>query len=233
MPESESGSVRERKEIIRVFDTIAEEFCHSRRRVWKSLEDAGPFEGQTVLDLGAGSGRNVRYLLEKGAALVVAADVSSEMIKVLTSNLKEEFRGTVHPLRCDAIHLPFQASTFDKVIFVATIHHIPNRTSRLRAMEEVRRVLKDGGTVLITAWSLIQKRFLRALPGMVAGWFKGREFGDTYVPWGGERRFYHLFKLGELRSLVERAGFLIEKAYGERVSSRLLAENWVVLARKV
>ncbi len=107
----------ERKDIIRVFDSIAEKFYHARRRVWKSVEDAGPVEGNIVLDLGAGSGRNTKYLVEKGATLVVAADLSIEMVKVLASNLKSNERKIVHLVRCDALYLPFLESTFDKVIF--------------------------------------------------------------------------------------------------------------------
>lgn len=223
----------ERKDVIRVFDSIAEEFCHVRRRVWKSVEDAGPVERNVVLDLGAGSGRNTKYLVEKGAAFVVAADLSVEMVKVLASNLKGSEREFVHLVRCDALYLPFLESIFDKVIFVATVHHIPSKEARARAIMEVWRVLKDRGLLLITAWSRLQGRFLWLLPDMVAGWLRGREFGDVYVPWGKEKRFYHLFTMRELRSLVKSAGFLIEKAYGERVSSKIFAENWVVLARKV
>jgi ubiquinone/menaquinone biosynthesis C-methylase UbiE len=223
----------ERKEIMEVFDTIAEEFSRSRRRVWKSLEDAGPFEGEIVLDLGAGSGRNSSFIVEGGAAFVVAADISSEMLKVLVSNLKGGCRGLVQPVRCDALHLPFSPSAFDKVIFVATIHHIPGSLARLRAMQEVKRVLKQDGAVLVTAWALIQLRFLRRLPAMIMNWLKGREFGDLYVPWGNKKRFYHLFTVRGLRALAKDAGFCVEKAYGEKVSSRIFAENCVILARKV
>ncbi|MBC7112895.1 MAG: class I SAM-dependent methyltransferase [Candidatus Methanomethyliales bacterium] len=223
----------ERKEIIEVFDTIAEEFSRSRRRVWKSLEEAGPFEGEIILDLGAGSGRNSKFLVERGAAFVVAADISSEMLKVLMSNLKRDYWSFVEPVRCDALYLPFSPSAFDKVIFVATIHHIPGNLSKLRALQEVKRVLKRNGAILITAWALIQLRFLRRLPAMIMNWLKGREFGDIYIPWGKKKRFYHLFTVKELRSLVKDAGFCVEKAYGEKVSSRIFAENCVVLARKV
>ncbi|MCX8181768.1 MAG: class I SAM-dependent methyltransferase [Candidatus Methanomethyliaceae archaeon] len=223
----------ERKEIVRVFDAIAEEFSHSRRRVWKSLEDAGPFEGELVLDLGAGSGRNTKFLLENGASFAVAADVSSEMLKVLMSNLKGDYQISIQPVRCDALYLPFMDSTFDKVIFVATVHHIPGRLARLRAMKEVKRVLKRNGLTLVTAWSLVQPRFIRRLPALLINWIKGREFGDLYVPWGEKKRFYHLFTLRELRALLEDSGFLVEKAYGEKVSSKIFAENCVVLARKV
>ncbi|MEM4216808.1 MAG: class I SAM-dependent methyltransferase [Candidatus Methanomethylicaceae archaeon] len=223
----------ERKEIVRVFDAIAEEFSHSRRRIWRSLEDAGPFEGKLILDLGAGSGRNTKFLVEKGAALVVAADISSEMLSVLVHNLDADLKKFVEAVRCDALYLPFIESAFDKVIFVATIHHVPGKSARLRAMEEVKRVLKINGVVLITAWSFIQLRFLKRLPALLMNWLKGMEFGDLYVPWGEKKRFYHLFTIRGLRAIVKDAGLSVEKAYGEKVSAKIFAENCVILARKV
>lgn len=223
----------ERKEIMRVFESIAKDFSHVRKRVWRSLEDAAPFEGEVILDLGAGSGRNTKYLLKKGANCVVAADISIKMIKAFLSGLEREERKAVYPVRCDALYLPFLASSFDKVIFIATIHHIPGKVARERVVREVWNVVKDGGLILITAWSLLQARFLRRLPSMIATWLRGKEFGDLYVPWGKEKRFYHLFTLRELKSLIKNAGFSIEKAYGEKVSSKLLPENWVVLARRI
>jgi len=223
----------DRRKIVEAFDTIAERFSCSRRRIWKSLEGVGPFDGEFILDLGAGSGRNTRYLIERGARFVVAADLSPEMLRVLVSNLKANQREFVQPVRCDALFLPFLESAFDKVIFVATVHHIPCKILRLRAMEEVKRVLKRNGLVLVTAWSIVQLRFLIHLHAIIINWLKGREFGDLYVPWGEVMRFYHLFTLRELRALVEGSGLHIEKAYGEKVSSRIFAENCVVLARKV
>ncbi|MCX8169878.1 MAG: hypothetical protein N3D72_02195, partial [Candidatus Methanomethyliaceae archaeon] len=63
-------------------------------------------------------------------------------------------------------------------------------------------------------------------------YMKGYEFGDLFVPWKDKMRFYHLFTLGELKSLVKNAGFIIERAYGEKVNSRIFAENCVVIAKK-
>ncbi|MGQ9759216.1 MAG: class I SAM-dependent methyltransferase [Candidatus Methanomethylicaceae archaeon] len=223
----------DRKEIMRVFDNIAEEFSHVRKKIWKSLEDAAPFEREIILDLGSGSGRNTKYLLKKGATCVVAADISVKMVKILSSSLERGEKEAVHPVRCDALYLPFLESAFDKVIFIAAIHHIPGKDAKERAIKEVWRVLRPGGLLLITAWSLLQLRFLRYLPAMIALWLKGKDFGDLYVPWGREKRFYHLFTPRELRSLIKNTGFSIEKTRGEKVSSRLLPENWVVLARRV
>lgn len=222
----------ERRELIRVFDEIADDFDRTRRKVWKSMEDVAPFRGDVVLDLGAGNGRNSKYMADKGARRVVAVDVSIKMLNKLLSNLNERERETIDVIRCDALCLPFKSSTFDKVVFVATVHHIPTKEARKKSLEEVHRVLKKDGLLLITAWARVQIRFLRRIPTMVKMFLKGYEFGDVFVPWKDRMRFYHLFTLRELKSLVRSAGFMIEKAYGEKVNSKIFAENCVVVARR-
>lgn len=219
-----------RRKIIEVFDSIAEDFDRTRRKIWKSLEDAGPFFENIILDLGAGSGRNSRYIAERGAKLVIAADASIGMLRRLIMKLNN--RNIIEPIRCDALYLPFKSSIFDKVIFIATIHHIPGKRNRVKAVEEIYRVLKKDGILLITAWARIQLRFLKKLPSMIKMYIKGYEFGDIFVPWKDKMRFYHLFTLRELKSLVKSAGFIIEKAYGEKINSKIFAENCVVIAKK-
>jgi SAM-dependent methyltransferase len=83
---------------------------------------------------------------------------------------------------------------------VATYHHVRGREAQLKALVELRRVLKSGGEAFITVWNRWQPRF----------WLKGREL---MVPWqsrdGTLYRYYHLFSLGELVKLVKAVGFVI------------------------
>jgi len=230
---SRSVDEGERKGVMEAFDRIAHDFHHTRRTPWPSLKEIGDCRNRRVLDLGAGTGRNARRLAEWGASVVVAADTSVEMLKVLRKNTDNGAGERIHPVRCDALYLPFVPSYFDRVAFIATIHHIPKRENREAAMREVARVTAGGGTVLVTAWVLFQRRFLRQAPKLVMRKVRGGEVGDMYVSWGKDvQRFYHLFTLGELKRIVEGAGLSVLKAYGERVSSRVLPENWVVVAQK-
>jgi len=43
--------------------------------------------------------------------------------------------------------LPFQDKTFDTVSIIASLNHIPNRE---KVLEEIKRVLKDNGKIIIT-----------------------------------------------------------------------------------
>lgn len=216
------------KEVGELYDRIADEFARTRRRVWPSILELKGGRG-VAIDLGCGTGRNAAALASFGY-YVVAADLSIGMLKSLRKKLAQQ---EVAVVRCDALHLPFREDSFDAVALVAVIHHIRGKGNRLRGMAEVRRVTKCGGRVLVTAWSILQTRFLRRGVDIISSLLRGSEFGDLIVPWGKKGgRFYHLFTKRELEKTVLGSGFKIIKSYGERISGRL-PENWVVLAEKV
>ena len=219
-------------DVMRVFDEIAEEYAATRVRPW---EEAGLFSEGPVLDLGSGPGRHAKFMAGRGIR-VVAADISRGMLKVAakrTSDLQ-----LVDFVLCDMSSLPFRDKAFRGVLCLAAIHHVRGRENRQVVLEEVRRVLKEGGLLVISAWALYQRRFLKKIPKMLFDRMIGRvrEFGDTYVPWksrkGTFQRFYHLFTRRELVSLVRGAGLEVERAYGKSFKSRLLSENHLVIARK-
>jgi ubiquinone/menaquinone biosynthesis C-methylase UbiE len=222
-----------REGVAKAFDEIASEFQHTRRTPWPSLKELGDCGGELVLDLGCGTGRNTLHLAGMGCS-VVAADISKEMLKVLRGNIAKKGTkkdGSIDIVRCDALHLPFKSGCFKKVALIATIHHLPTANQRLSALVEVRRVTAPGGKVLVTAWSLLQRRFIPELPGMAVRKMKGGEAGDVVVRWGKKaERFYHLFTPWELRGLVKASGMAVLKIFGEKISSKVLAENWVAVA---
>ena len=98
----------------------------------------------------------------------------------------------------DARYLPFADETFDWAIAVATYHHLQGHEEQLKALRELKRVLKPGGEAFLTVWNRCQPRF----------WFKGKE---TAVPWKAQGqviyRYYYLFTYWEMEGLVKKAGF--------------------------
>lgn len=214
-----------KREVAKIYDEIAEGFDHTRGRPWPEvgLVDRGP-----VLDLGCGNGRHASYLEEEGYE-VVCADISWGMLMVAgrrASNL----------VQCDAAKLPFRSNSFGTVLYLATIHHLP-KGDRLLSLREVRRVLRPGGRLIISAWALFQPRFFKKIPYMLLNPLRGKEIGDTEVPWHRRgkvyHRYYHLFTRRELEGLVSRAGLKVISSYGRSFKYRLFSENHVVIAVKV
>ncbi len=98
----------------------------------------GPLTGRRLLDLGCGKGRFARALQERGAE-VVGLDVSRAMLR--------EARGLDRVL-ASARRLPFRSETFDAVLAVEVIQHLPE-AGLDNVASEVRRVLRSGGLFVI------------------------------------------------------------------------------------
>ncbi len=62
--------------------------------------------------------------------------------------LDRDWRESQPDVMGDALWLPFPAETFDTVLMIQVLEHLPDP---LGAMGEVRRVLKRGGRVILTA----------------------------------------------------------------------------------
>jgi SAM-dependent methyltransferase len=92
--------------------------------------------GLTVLDVGAGSGRHSFHANRAGAG-VVAVDIG-DSIDTARGNLPDE----VLTVQADAELLPFAPESFDVVMSIGVLHHLPDTESALRGLV---RYVKPGG----------------------------------------------------------------------------------------
>jgi len=165
--------------------------------------------GERVLDLGCGNGR---FSTLVAAEDYVGADISQELIRQAQAAHPDKRFVLVEPL-----NLPFEDALFDKVFCLAVIHHVPSENLRLRFLGEIRRILKPGGELILTAWYLLHKPNVRAaLVKTAVARLVGLgdlDPGDSFIPFkdpGGvvlADRYVHAFSLRELEALVEAAGF--------------------------
>jgi SAM-dependent methyltransferase len=95
--------------------------------------DLGP--GRTVLDLGAGTGKFTRRLVDTGAH-VIAAEPVAAMLAKLSAELPQ-----VDTLAVTADALPLPDESVDTVICAQSFHWFATGA----ALAEIRRVLKPGG----------------------------------------------------------------------------------------
>ena len=108
------------------------------------LDRLAPAVGETILDLGCGTGR-LTAQLAAGAAdgLVVGLDYSSAMLSQARAWLARQAPG-VGLVRADAAALPF-AETFDAVFSAATLHWVPDHAAAFRS---IFRALRPGGRLV-------------------------------------------------------------------------------------
>ncbi len=117
---------------------------HATTYLMLSLLEAEPVEGRRVLDMGSGTGVLAILAAMKGAAYVEAVDIDEWAFR----NARENFERNgvdVTPLLGDASLLTDDKS-FD--IILANI----NRNILLRDMQAYARVLKPGGTLLLSGF---------------------------------------------------------------------------------
>jgi SAM-dependent methyltransferase len=107
------------------------------------VEDLGLGAGKLALDLGAGTGKFTRVMLETGAA-VIAVDPLPEMIERLRAGLPQ-----VDTIVAAADGLPFADESLDAVVCAQAFHWFATR----EALVEIHRVLKPGA-VLGLIWNV-------------------------------------------------------------------------------
>lgn len=129
-----AGGVRPRPAI----DTLSTPFSISSDV--RFVQKLGDVRGKRILEVGSGLG-DLSLLLGEMGADVVALDIESKMLKY-SRNRQQELRIDVDSILADAANLPFNSSSFDLVVAMRTIHHLPNLT---KFFEETCRVLRSGG----------------------------------------------------------------------------------------
>lgn len=200
--------ILEKKRLQEVYDTIADSWTNLRAQPKYFVSE---INGRLVLDLGCANCRNIIPLLEKDVKCV-GLDYSKNMIKEAKKLLKKKkLSGLL--VRGDVTKLPFKKSTFDTIIYIATLHHIPTRQLRSVSLEEVQRISLPRCKIYITVWNRIQPKFLWRL--FLSIFKKKYEFGDIYQPWNYHGRilyrFYHLYTKSELENDIKRIGFNINE----------------------
>ena len=95
----------------------------------------------SVLDLGTGTGSNLRLLKRLGYERIVGVDANEEAIRFCA----EKGLGMVQ--RADACHLPFEKDRFRMILATDILEHVEDDH---RALSELARVLVPGGTAILT-----------------------------------------------------------------------------------
>lgn len=100
-------------------------------------------EGARVLEVGCGPGKLWRENLKRIPQSwdVTLTDASPGMIEAAKGHLKDEPRTFAYGV-VDAQEIPFGDASFDAVVAIHTLYHVPDQA---RALAEIRRVLKPGG----------------------------------------------------------------------------------------
>ncbi len=200
-----------------VFDSVASKYdvmndlmSGGLHRAWKAytVMVANLREGSQVLDIAGGTGDlSLAFARKVGTTgRVVHTDINEAMQRVGRDRLVDA--GVLLPtLVCDAESLPFPDSHFD---VVSVAFGLRNMTHKDVALQEMCRVLKPGGKLLVLEFSKVAKplskvydwysfNILPRLGQMIAG------DADSYRYLAESIRMHPGQE--ELKSMMHRAGF--------------------------
>jgi ubiquinone/menaquinone biosynthesis C-methylase UbiE len=117
-------------------------------------------EGQVLVDVGCGTGSLLRLLRQRHpGGRCVGVDVSAEMLSVARAQTDD---AGIEYQTADANALPIGGESADVVVFLNTLHHLPEPEA---ALVEALRILKPGGTIWVGTDEDVYD---------MAGWSNGR-----------------------------------------------------------
>ncbi len=113
-----------------------------------TLKVLNPQNGEHILEIGMGNGFFVKEILQnKALTRYSGCDLSEEMVlqaKKLNQNFVDSEQAQF--IQGNAAQLPFAENSFDKIFTVNTIYFWDNEKA---VLDELKRVLKPGGSLLI------------------------------------------------------------------------------------
>ena len=149
------------------------------------LEKLLALNWSSLLDVGDGTGEMLRMLAAaRPEARYSGIDISPKMVETAGKKLG----GAADLQQGDAENLPFGDNSFDIVICNDSFHHYPDPG---KALSEFMRVLRPGGTLLVSDYCIAFP--LRLLMNL---FIRHGHDGDV-----------HIYSKGELSALTAGAGF--------------------------
>ena len=139
-------------------------------RLAREIRREGEVRGRRVLEVGAGSGRDLLELAA-GGAIGVVLDYSPASLELVRRQARE--RGLpIHLVRADALALPFRDGAFDVVFHQGLLEHFREPDPLLR---ENARIAARGGRVIVDVPQTfhlytLMKQILIAMNAWFAGW---------------------------------------------------------------
>ena len=197
------------------YDNNCKDFDVTRVRIWKSVKEfvknitekqfVNENNRLNVLDAGCGNGKNMIFM-NNNHINTTGIDFSINLVNLCQDKLLNVYESDVRSI-------PFRDNSFDHVISIAVIHHLSSEEHRKTAINEMLRVCKPGGKVLISIWAFEQDE---------DSTFKFT-VGDNYVKWRDTTRYYHIYDKDGAENLIK--SYNVKNFYNE-------LGNWFFLLEK-
>jgi SAM-dependent methyltransferase len=216
----------------RFYTDFARAFAVTRRQLPPGVQRAAAALPQagSWLDLGCGSGELARWLARSAyhgryLGLDSSAGLLAEAQQDLpgTADFDVEYRQA--DLASPDWAKDLAPGAWQVITCFAVLHHLPGTGLRESVLRQARRLLADGGQMVISVWQFQHspKLLARVQPWQRVGLSAADvEQGDTLLDWRyalpGQAeqvglRYVHLYDRAELARLAETCGFAILSEY--------------------
>ena len=183
--QGDAAKIYEEQKVPTVFRPLAE----------LTLQRVDVPKGARIIDVACGTGIVARLLSEKvgDSGSIVGVDLNAVMIEAAqrysqVSNI--EWR------QGDVVNLPFEDNNFDLAFCQQGLQFFPDK---IAALNEVRRVLAPGGSLVLTVWSSISPLFA-AIADAVGRYVSDEASTSALSP-------YAFRDIAVIKALVLEAGF--------------------------
>lgn len=206
-----------REDVWRMFDQISSTYDKVNRAMTAGLDvtwrkKMGSFlpkkDEISLLDCATGTADQIISLMDHHPNIVCAAgiDLAEQMLQIGRKKLENKpYKESVTLIKASALDIPFPDDTFDCVTMSFGIRNVTNTSV---CLQEIYRVLKPGGMVLILESSVpstpvlkqLHLLYLRQVLPRVGGWLSHKKDAYVYLnktietfPYG--KQFCHLLEI--------------------------------------
>ena len=189
-------------------------FSDTRFCVWDCVREfyENFSKSSYILDAGCGNGKNMDYLY-KNEFNIVGIDNCLGLVNICK---KKGF----NVQNADIKNIPFDSNTFDFIMCIAVIHHLEKESDRILAINEMFRVLKKGGKLILTVWAFEYDSFSKK---------KNFKLGNNIVKFKNFDRYYYIYDESLFKNFINKLAkqynFNVLKIFWER-------GKWVTIIEK-
>ena len=178
----------EKTNVKDIYESIADHFKVTRVFTWSWIDSFvySINKNSLIYDIGCGNGRNMGYKDYK----FVGIDNCENFINIC----REKKYNVVLSNMTD---IDLEDNSADAIISIASFHHLSTHENRIKALLEMRRLIKINGKILLSVWSINQPDKTKV---------KFYKYGDTIVKWNKKYdRYYYIFQIEEILQLFKLA----------------------------
>ena len=180
------------------YETNAKSFSDTRRCGWDWIDDfVNKLNEQSTFyyDIGCGNGRNLTI------GNSIGIDNCQAFIDEINQNGKKA-------IKSDMTEIKLPSESTDAIICIAAFHHLATIERRLKALTEMRRLIRLNVKMLLSVWSINQPENRKV---------QFDKYGDSYVSWTKNNqtynRYYYIFQIDEIKQLFESTNWKIINHY--------------------